>query len=316
VTQADLKANLLSKRIKEISSQEGFFYTGIATADELTEEAHKLEAWLRKGHQGKMSYMERNFDKRIDPRKLVQGARSVISLLLNYYPGKIRQTDGAPLISKYAYGEDYHFVIKRKLKTLITLMKDEFGEFNARVFVDSAPVMDKAWAHKAGLGWQGKHSNLINKKEGSFFFIAEIISDLVLEPDNPSGDFCGTCTRCIDACPTEAIVEPYVVDANKCISYLTIELKDALKSEWKEKLNNWVFGCDICQDVCPWNRFSKQHLESSFTPDPRLLNFSKEEWNEITEELFNDMFKHSAIQRTGFKRLKENIHLLQSKPST
>lgn len=314
MTGADLKANLLSRRIKEIASGEGFYFAGISEAAELTTEARRLESWLNKGHHGKMSYMERNFEKRIDPRKLVPGARSVISLLLNYYPGKVKQKDGAPLISKYAYGEDYHFVIKRKLKNMVTLMVSEFGDFNSRVFVDSAPVMDKAWAEKAGLGWQGKHSNLINKKAGSFFFIAEIISDLELEPDKPSRDYCGTCTKCIDACPTDAIVEPYVVDANKCISYLTIELKEALNSEWREKLNNWVFGCDICQDVCPWNRFSKPHSETSFLADSKMLNLSKEEWAEITEDIFDEMFGRTAIQRTGFTRLKDNIHLLQSKP--
>ncbi len=314
MTGADLKANLLSRRIKEIASGEGFYFTGISEAAELTKEARRLESWLNKGHHGKMSYMERNFEKRIDPRKLVPGARSVISLLLNYYPGKVKQKEGAPLISKYAYGEDYHFVIKRKLKNMVTLMLSEFGDFNSRVFVDSAPVMDKAWAERAGLGWQGKHSNLINKKAGSFFFIAEIISDLELEPDRPSRDYCGTCTKCIDACPTDAIVEPYVVDANKCISYLTIELKEALNSEWQEKLNNWVFGCDICQDVCPWNRFSKPHSETSFLADSKMLNLSKEEWAEITEDIFDEIFGRSAIQRTGFTRLKDNIHLLQSKP--
>lgn len=312
MTGIDLIANLRSKRIKDIASDSGFSYTGISRADELTKEARNLETWLNRNMHGSMSYMERNFEKRIDPRVLVPGSKSVISMLINYYPDKSSQEPSAPKFSKYAYGEDYHFVIKRKLQDILKRMQAEFGDFHARIFVDSAPVMDKAWAKRSGLGWIGKNSNLIHKQAGSFFFIAEIICDLELEPDNETRDYCGTCTRCIDACPTNAIVEPYVVDGSKCISYLTIELKESIEPFWKEKMNSWVFGCDICQDVCPWNRFSKAHSEPDFNPHPNLLKMSAQEWEEMSEDTFKKLFAKSAVQRTGFNRLKENIHFIKS----
>ncbi|MEZ5172711.1 MAG: tRNA epoxyqueuosine(34) reductase QueG [Bacteroidia bacterium] len=312
MTGTDLIANLRSKRIKEIASDSGFSFTGISRATELTSEAKNLEIWLSGNMHGSMNYMERNFDKRIDPRVLVPGSKSVISMLLNYYPDKLSQETGAPKISKYAYGEDYHFVIKRKLKQILYRLKEEFGDFNARIFVDSAPVMDKVWAKKSGLGWIGKNSNLIHKKAGSFFFIAEIICDLELEPDVETRDYCGTCSKCIDACPTNAIVEPYLVDGSKCISYLTIELKESIEPFWKDKMDSWVFGCDICQDVCPWNRFSKPHTEPDFNPNLALLKMSAQEWEDMSEETFGRLFENSAVQRTGFNRLKENIHLIRS----
>jgi epoxyqueuosine reductase len=273
--------------------------------------AYELESWLKKNYHGKMAYMENHFDKRLDPRLLVDDAKSVISLLLNYFPENSQSDSDAPKLSKYAYGEDYHFVIKSKLKELIQFMKDEIGEINARAFVDSAPVMDKVWAKKSGLGWVGKNTNLIHPKEGSFFFIAELIIDLEIEPDGPMKDYCGTCTKCIDACPTEAIVQPYVVDGSKCISYLTIELKDELlPSEFKGKMDNWMFGCDICQDVCPWNRFSKITQEPRFKPNPLLLELNSTEWKELNEEVFNQMFKLSAVKRTKYNGLKRNIKFL------
>jgi epoxyqueuosine reductase len=259
---------------------------------------------------GEMKYMENYFDKRLDPRLLVDGAKSVVSLLLNYYPEKGQNPD-APQVSKYAYGSDYHFVIKEKCKTLIDILKEEIGDVNGRCFVDSAPVMDKAWAQKSGLGWIGKNSNLINKNNGSFFFIAELILDIELEYDGPIQDYCGTCTRCIDACPTEAIVAPYVVDGSKCISYFTIELKENIPTDYKNKFDNWAFGCDVCQDVCPWNRFSKPHAEPLFDNNNGLLDWDAKQWQEITQEVFNKVFKNSAVKRTGFKGLKRNIEFLK-----
>jgi len=256
-----------------------------------------------------MQYMENHFDKRIDPTKLVEGANSVISLLFNYHTKKTQNKD-APKISKYAYGKDYHFVIKDKLKEFTQILQEKIGAINGRVFVDSAPVLDKVWAQKSGLGWIGKNANLINKQMGSFFFIAEIICDLKLTADKPIKDYCGTCTACIDACPTEAIVNPYVVDGSKCISYLTIELKDEIPKEFSGKLDNWMFGCDVCQDVCPWNRFSKQHNEPQFEPNEKLLKYSKQEWQEITQEIFSEIFKKSAVKRTKYAGLKRNINFL------
>lgn len=259
---------------------------------------------------GEMKYMENHFDKRLDPTKLVEGSRSVVSLLYNYFPEK-KQNSDAPKISSYAYGEDYHFVIKDKLSDLMETLRSDIGEFDARIFVDSAPVMDKVWAKKSGLGWVGKNSNLITKKYGSFFFIAEIICDLDFIYDGPIKDYCGTCTACIDACPTDAITEPYVVDGSKCISYFTIELKDAVLPEnMKGKFENWVFGCDICQDVCPWNRFSQPNHEPRFNPKPELLNMSKSDWKDLTAEIFNEMFRRSAVKRTKFSGLKRNIDFL------
>lgn len=296
--------------IKRKANELGFFYCGVSRAEFLEKEAPRLEEWLKAGKHGKMSYMEGHFDKRLDPRLLVPGAKSVISLLLNYYPEKEQRTDSLK-ISKYAYGQDYHHVIKNKLKELLNYLIETVGAIEGRVFVDSAPVMDKAWAERSGLGWIGKNSNLINPRSGSFFFIAELILDLELEPDGPMKDYCGTCTRCIDACPTDAISEPYVVEGSKCISYLTIELKDKLlPGEFKDKMEHWIFGCDICQDVCPWNRFSKATNVSVFQPDQRILNYSKSEWMDISEEIFNDLFKLSAIKRTKFTGLKRNIEFL------
>lgn len=257
-----------------------------------------------------MSYMENHFDKRLDPRLLVDGSKSVISLLLNYYPSE-QQNPESYKISKYAYGEDYHFVIKDKLKSLLQFIQEEIGEVNGRVFVDSAPVLDKAWAAKSGLGWIGKNANLITQKVGSFYFIAELIIDLELEYDLPTTDHCGTCTACIDACPTQAIIQPYVVDGSKCISYYTIELKDNLPQEMKGQFEDWVFGCDVCQDVCPWNRFAKPHHELLFQPKPELLNFSKRDWEELTQETFAKVFKNSAVKRTKFEGLTRNINFLK-----
>jgi epoxyqueuosine reductase len=299
--------------IRQQANALGFFHCGFSKATELTQEAKLLEQWLKMDYQGKMSYMENHFDKRIDPRKLVEGAQTVVSLLLNYFPEKKQSDPNAPKISKYAYGEDYHFVIKDKLKSLLEAIQTEIGEVNGRVFVDSAPVMDKVWAKKSGIGWMGKHTNLVHPKHGSFFFIAELIIDLPLEPDGPMKDYCGTCTRCIDACPTEAIVAPYVLDASKCISYLTIELKDELlPKEFEDKMENWMFGCDICQDVCPWNRFSSAHQEPRFEPHSSLLEFTENEWRELKEYTFEELFKRSAVKRTKFDGLKRNIDFLKS----
>ena len=298
--------------IKEKARDLGFMYCGISKATFLEEEASRLEQWLKDGRNGKMAYMENHFDKRLDPRLLVDEARSVVSLLLNYYTPEQQSDPEAPKISQYAYGTDYHFVIKDKLKTLLQFVQDEIGEVNGRVFVDSAPVLDKAWAQKSGLGWIGKNSNLIRPGTGSFFFIAELIIDLELEPDGPIKDYCGTCTRCIDACPTDAIVQPYVVDGSKCISYLTIELKDQLlPKEFRGRMDNWMFGCDVCQDVCPWNRFSKPHSEPAFHPHERLLHLTKSDWQDLTEEVFRELFRNSAVKRTKLDGLKRNIGFLK-----
>jgi epoxyqueuosine reductase len=300
-----------TKLIKDKSKELGFFFCGISKAEFLQEEAPRLEKWLADKRNGKMDYMANHFDMRLDPRLLVDNAKSVVSLLLNYYPSEGQNDIEAPKLSKYAYGEDYHFVIKDKLKELFKFIHEEIGEVGGRVFVDSAPVMDKVWAKKSGLGWIGKNSNLIHPKNGSFFFIAELILDLELIPDGPMKDYCGTCTRCIDACPTDAIVEPYVVDGSKCISYLTIELKDQLlPNEFKGKLDNWMFGCDICQDVCPWNRFSKPHSEPKFNPHDQLLKMSKADWKDLSEEVFHELFKNSAVKRTKISGLKRNINFL------
>jgi len=261
-----------------------------------------------------MAYMSNHFDKRLDPRLLVDDAKTVVSLLLNYFPEEKQADTSAPKISKYAYGEDYHFVIKDKLTELLEHIKQEIGEVSGRVFVDSAPVMDKVWAKKSGLGWIGKHTNLIHPQNGSFFFIAELIIDLVIEPDGPIQDYCGTCTKCIDACPTEAIVQPYVVDGSKCISYFTIELKDELlPSEFKGKMDNWMFGCDVCQDVCPWNRFSKVTKEDRFKPALSLLDLTNNDWKNLQIETFDLLFQKSAVKRTKFEGLKRNIQFIQKK---
>jgi epoxyqueuosine reductase len=292
--------------IKQECKRLGFDYCGISKAGFLEEEAPRLETWLNKGMQGKMGYMERHFDKRLDPRLLVDNAKSVISLLLNYYPEK-KQTIADYKISKYAYGEDYHEVIKEKLEELLRFIKQKIGDVNGRAFVDSAPVLDKAWAKKSGLGWIGKNANLINKQSGSFYFIAELIIDLDLEYDNAIKDYCGTCTKCIDACPTGAIVEPYVVDGSKCISYFTIELKENIPDDMKGKMDNWIFGCDVCQDVCPWNSFSIPHQEKKFEPIPQLLEMTKQDWEELSENTYSRVFKNSAVKRSKFSGLKRNI---------
>jgi len=297
--------------IKQHAQRLGFLSCGISQAGFLEEEAPRLEAWLNKGHHGQMGYMERNFDKRLDPTKLVPGAKSVVSLLLNYYPEQTQQDPTAPKISKYAYGADYHHVIKAKLKELMHCIEEEIGAVSGRAFVDSAPVLDKAWAAKSGLGWMGKNTNLISQQKGSFFFIAELIIDLALDYDNPTTDHCGTCTACIDACPTEAIVAPYKVDGSKCISYFTIELKEAIPQEVKGKFDNWAFGCDVCQDVCPWNRFSQAHREPLFAPHPELLSMTQSDWHEITEAVFERLFERSAVQRTQYKGLKRNLNFLK-----
>ena len=297
--------------IKTEAERLGFLSCGISKAQFLEEEAPRLEKWLNQEMHGEMQYMENHFDKRLDPTKLVHDSKSVISLLLNYYPSQIQEDKSAPKISKYAYGIDYHFVIKDKLKSLLNFINEKIGEVHGRAFVDSAPVLDKAWAAKSGLGWIGKNSNLLTQKVGSFYFIAELILDLELNYDLPSTDHCGTCTACIDACPTQAIVEPYAVDGSKCISYFTIELKKEIPTSVKGQFENWMFGCDICQDVCPWNRFSKSHREPLFNPQPELLSMTKKDWEEITEETFQKIFKNSAVKRTKYSGLILNIQFLK-----
>lgn len=297
--------------IKQESQRIGFSHCGISKAEFLEEEAPRLEQWLKNGMHGEMQYMENYFDKRLDPRLLVPGAKSVVSLLLNYFPEE-KQNPDAPKISRYAYGTDYHTVIKEKLKQLFQFINDNIGEVGGRVFVDSAPVLDRAWAQRSGLGWIGKNSNLINPKAGSYFFIAELILDLELETDTPIKDYCGTCTRCIDACPTEAIIAPYVVDGSKCISYFTIELKNEIPQDVKGKFENWVVGCDICQEVCPWNSFSKPHNQNELKANSELLNMNEKDWKELTEETFNNVFKNSALKRTGYKGLKRNISFVNT----
>lgn len=299
-----------SQLIKSEAKRLGFLSCGISKAAFLEEEAPRLEKWLKNNMNGEMGYMENHFDKRLDPTVLVPGSKSVISLLLNYYPTQIQNPDSYK-ISKYAYGTDYHFIIKDKLKELMHFISEEIGEVNGRAFVDSAPVLDKAWAAKSGLGWIGKHSNLLTKQSGSFYFIAELIVDLDLEYDNPVTDHCGTCTACIDACPTNAIVADRVVDGSKCISYFTIELKNEIPISEKGKFQDWMFGCDICQDVCPWNRFSKPHNEPLFNPHPELLSMTKKDWEEITEDVFREIFKKSAVKRTKYTGLTRNIQFLK-----
>lgn len=309
-----MKSNLTfnTTLIKKKALDLGFFYCGISEADFLKEEAPRLEEWLKRSYNGKMGYMENHFDKRLDPRILVDGAKSVITLLLNYYPEEKQPETDAPKISKYAYGEDYHFIIKDKLKEFIAYIQETIGEVDGRAFVDSAPVMDKAWAKRSGAGWMGKNANIIHPKHGSYFFIAELILDLPLESDGPIKDYCGTCTRCIDSCPTDAIVGPYVVDGSKCISYLTIELKDSiLPEEFKGKMDNWMFGCDVCQDVCPWNRFSKPHNEPRFLPNPELFSLSRSDWEDISNDIFSNLFKNSAVKRAKLTGLKRNIDFLK-----
>ena len=298
--------------IKDEAKRLGFMSCGISKAEFLEEEAPRLESWLNQNRNGEMSYMENYFDKRLDPTKLVPDSKSVVSLLLNYYPEKEQREDSYK-ISKYAYGTDYHFVIKDKLKKLLQFIQEEIGAVHGRAFVDSAPVLDKAWAAKSGLGWIGKNSNLLTKQVGSFYFIAELILDLDLQYDHQVTDHCGSCTACVDACPTQAIVDPYVVDGSKCISYYTIELKNAIPDHAKGKMDEWMFGCDICQDVCPWNKFSKPHSEPLFDANPQLLEMSKKDWEEITQEVFSQIFKNSPVKRTKFTGLNRNINFLREK---
>ena len=296
---------------KHLATELGFTFCGIAKATKLDEDAKRLESWLNKGMHGSMHYMERYFDMRIDPRQLVPGANSVITLLLNYFPTEKQHTDELK-ISKYAYGRDYHEVIREKLNKYIENLKLAVGDFHGRGFVDSAPVLERTWAQRSGLGWVGKNGNLINKQMGSFFFIATLITDLNLVPDEPfAKDYCGTCSRCIDACPTDAILPGKVVDGSKCISYFTIELKDMLiPNEMKGKFENWMFGCDICQDVCPWNRFSKPTNEIEFTPLPEILDLSTKEWEMMTEEKFKKMFNHSPLSRSKLKGIQRNLKFI------
>jgi epoxyqueuosine reductase len=304
-TSSSIEKNTLL--IKKLAHDLGFMFCGISKARFLEEEAPRLENWLKNGMHGTMSYMENHFDKRLDPSKLVPGAKSVISLGYNYYPKDDLAKNGGLKIAKYAYGQDYHYVIKDKLKQFMTLITDQIGEVDGRAFVDSAPVMERQWAQQSGVGWIGKNSLLLNKKNGSFFFLSELILDLELTPDGPVKDYCGTCTACMDACPTQAIPEAYVVDGSKCISYFTIELKEQIPENVKGKFENWVFGCDICQDVCPWNRFSKPHAEQAFEPHEKLAHMTNDDWREITEEVFREIFKKSAVKRTKYEGLKRNI---------
>lgn len=298
-----------SNLIKSKASAFGFQSCGISKADFLEEEAPRLEQWLKNNFHGEMRYMENHFDKRLDPRLLVEGSKSVISLSYNYFPEELQNNSDFKL-AKYAYGEDYHDVIKEKLRILVAELQEEIGEFAFRVFVDSAPVLEKAWAKKSGIGWIGKNSNLITKKNGSFYFLAEIICDLDLVEDFPVLDHCGSCTKCIDACPTQAIVSDKIIDGRKCISYATIELKDQIPDFFKDKMEDWMFGCDICQDVCPWNRFSAPTLEEKFRPNSEIKNFTKQEWKDITQEIFSSVFKKSAVKRTKFSGLKRNLDFL------
>lgn len=303
--------------IKSLATQLGFSFCGISKAEFLEEEAPKLEEWLKRGYQGQMSYLENHFDKRLNPAILVPNAKSVVSLVYNYFPKKYLAQTSDLKIAKYAYGEDYHGVIKEKLKEFLAVLNEKIGEINGRAFVDSAPVMERALAQRSGLGWIGKNSLLLNREMGSFFFLAELIIDLELEYDGPIKDYCGTCTACMDACPTDAIPEPYVVDGSKCISYFTIELKEEIPQEVKGKFENWIFGCDICQDVCPWNRFSKPNHEPKFIPHPDLEKMTQKDWTEITEDVFEKLFKKSAVKRTKLEGLKRNILFLNTeKPKT
>jgi epoxyqueuosine reductase len=297
--------------IKSEAKRLGFLSCGISKAAFLEEEAPRLEKWLSQNMHGEMQYMENHFDKRLDPTKLVDNSKSVISLLYNYFPSERQKDSLAPKISKYAYGTDYHFVIKDKLKGLLNFIQEEIGDVHGRAFVDSAPILEKTWAAKSGLGWIGKHSNLLTQQMGSFYFLAELIIDLDLAYDNPVTDHCGSCTACIDACPTQAIVEPYKVDGSKCISYFTIELKNEIPNAVKGQFDDWMFGCDVCQDVCPWNRFSKPHNEPLFDSHPQLLAMTKKDWEEITEDVFKKVFKKSAVKRTKFTGLQRNIQFLK-----
>jgi len=304
--------NLAEKTLflKETAKNAGFSYCGVSRADKLVDEEQRLEQWLNKGYHGKMTYMENHFDMRLDPRKLVPGAKSVISFVYNYFPKESLKSQQYK-IARYAYGEDYHVVIREKLTTLVASLSEKFGAFEGRIFVDSAPVMERQWAAKSGLGWLGKNTLLLNKEMGSFFFLANIICDWEFEYDTAVKDYCGTCTACIDACPTQAINPAGFLEANKCISYLTIELKEEIPTAFKGKMDNWAFGCDVCQEVCPWNRFSKPHTEPAFMPNEALKGMKETDWEEITQEVFSEIFSKSAIKRTKFKGLKRNIDFLK-----
>jgi epoxyqueuosine reductase len=299
--------------IKKIAAELGFDSCGIARAERLDDDARRLESWLNKGLHGTMQYMEKHFDLRIDPSKLVPGARSVITLLKNYYPGQ-KQDPDLPKISKYAYGKDYHEVIREKINHFIDRIQEKAGAFHGRGFVDSAPVLERTWAQKSGLGWIGKNGNMVTKHNGSFYFIATLITDLELHYDDPFiKDHCGTCNKCVEACPTQAILPGKVVDGSRCISYFTIELKDMLiPGELKNKFDGWMFGCDICQDVCPWNRFSKPHEETGFNPLPEILNLSTREWEAMTEESFKKIFKDSPLRRSKFKGIQRNLKFIST----
>ncbi len=300
-----------SELVKQIAYRHGFFFCGISKAGFLEEEAPRLESWLLDQKNGTMSWMENHFDKRLDPTLLVPGAKSVVSVALNYFQPEKQHDPEAPKLSMYAFGRDYHKVIKKKLKQMMADVQDEIGHVEGRAFVDSAPVMDKAWAKKAGIGWMGKNTNIISKKAGSYFFLAELIIDLELAEDQSTKDYCGSCTRCLDACPTDALYAPYELDATKCISYLTIELRERIPEEFKGKLENWAYGCDICQEVCPWNRLSTPNRISDFNPKNELLNMTKGEWEELTSEVFDDLFQGSAVKRTKFEGLSRNILFLK-----
>lgn len=306
----DLKLHTRTAWVKEQAAALGFMDCGVAKASMLENEAHYLEEWLKQGKNGEMSYLENHFDLRTDPRKLVPGAKSVIVLTMNYYPKHNQQKD-APKLSKYAYGRDYHKVIKKRLKQFLYALNEQFGDVNGRGFVDSAPVMEKAWAQRAGVGWMGKHTNILSKRLGSFFFLAVLIVDIPLAYDEPVTDHCGSCTACLDACPTKAIEAPYRLDASKCISYFTIELKDAeIPHAYKGQFENWMFGCDICQDVCPWNRFSKPHHVADFMPKDGLLNMEQKDWEQLTEEKFDSLFQGSAVKRAKYEGLMRNIKFI------
>ncbi|MFT7155500.1 MAG: epoxyqueuosine reductase [Parvicella sp.] len=300
----------LTYQVKQRAYALGFSFVGISKSEFLSDEAPRLESWLKNSYQGEMSYMNNHFDKRLDPTILVPDSESVISLLYNYYTDQEQNDPSAPKISKYAYGKDYHNIIQAKLKILFGFIEELVGEISGRTFVDSAPVLDKAWASKSGLGWIGKHSNLITREQGSYLFIAEIILDVKFDYDGPIQDYCGTCTKCIDACPTGAIIQPYQVDGSKCISYFTIELKDAIPQEMKGQFDNWMFGCDICQEVCPWNKFSKNHETAEFDPHPNLLAMSAKDWEELKKEQFQEVFRKSAVKRTKYDGLVRNIKFL------
>jgi epoxyqueuosine reductase len=307
VTVQDLVNRRHAVAIKRKAIELGFNYCGFSKAEFLDQEAPRLAEWLKRGYHGKMGYLENHFDQRLDPTLLVPGAKSVISLVYNYFPSSDLNSNASFKIAKYAYGEDYHFVVKDKLRDLLSYIREQVGAVNGRAFVDSAPVMERAWAQKSGAGWIGKNSLLLTREMGSFFFLAELIVDLELPPDGPVKDYCGTCTACQDACPTAAIVEPGVVDGSRCISYFTIELKEQIPDEVKGRFENWIFGCDICQDVCPWNRFSKPHSEPRFEPHPNLHAMTESDWKEITEDVFEKLFRRSAVKRTKLKGLQRNI---------